>query len=107
MADAAEKTGGAHANQYRYRVVSKREGIRPKIKTFATLKAAQKRIALLTDPEPWKVLGAGPDDIFNTDTMQTYGEFTDAIRGDMPALEWVRLERREVSPWQIIETVKP
>ena len=92
---------------YRYRVVSKREVGRPKIKTYATLAAAEKRITLLTSPEPWIALGHQPDDLVrchggpecNCDGM-TYREQTAKLRAEMPTLEWVRLERREVGPWE-------
>lgn len=99
--------------RYRYRVVSKREGLRPKVKTFATLAAAQKRITVLTSPEPWVAMGRGPDDYVCCSGFScgcggaTYREETQALRTQMPALLWVRLDRREVSPWQTIETLKP
>jgi len=98
---------------YRYRVVSRRAEGRPKVATFSTLAAAQKRVALLTSPEPWTVLGLKADDLVCCDGSmcscggKTCEEDTVERRAAMPGLLWVRLERREVTPWQIMETLKP
>ena len=94
----------------RYRVVSKREGSRPKVCVYATLAAAQKRLVLL-GPEPWKAYGKGPDDLkccaggYECNCGgRTEREVTDDMRAEMPPLEWVRIDVREVTPWRPLES---
>ncbi len=43
-----------------YRVKWKREGLSPKRVKYNSLKAAERRLALLTSAEPWLALGLGP-----------------------------------------------
>ena len=109
LADAPPSPG----TSYRYRVVSKRAEGRAKVATFATLAAARKRMTLLLSHEPWTALGNKATDLVCCEGFmcscggKTFEEDTAERREKMPALLWVRLERREVSPWVDIETLKP
>lgn len=85
-----------------YRVVSKREGVRPIVKVFATLRGARHRLTLL-GPEPWLAYRRTADDICRPEDGLTEREYTAEIRADMPALEYVRLESREVGEWVACE----
>jgi hypothetical protein len=62
----------------------------------------------LLGPEPWKAFGKSPDEPFccriaNVECScegKTFREHSDEERAAMPALEYVRLESREVGPWR-------
>jgi hypothetical protein len=98
-----------------YRVVWKRSGMTRKSKRFASLKAAQKRAALM-GPEPWTALGVLPDDSAvcgcPRDECQhegeTWRERLLAARNQgrypedsgMPAIEYIRIEQRPTVNWE-------
>lgn len=90
-----------------YRVVWKRENLRQKHKLYATEKASRRFLLLLGD-EPWKVThpGKSPDEPSCCDGYmcgcegKTIRERHDEVRVNMPKLEWVRLEGREVGTWE-------
>lgn len=87
-----------------YRVTSKRAGCRPKALVFRTQRGAIHRLRLL-GPEPWTAYGLGPDDIWCSGIPEsgmddvTQRQYTEDQRSRMPALEWVKLEVREVDQW--------
>jgi hypothetical protein len=104
-----------------YRVVWKRvacdvlsmEGLitfnpRSKIKRFRSLKTA-KKFMLLLGPTPWEYFGKKKDDYvccsgnYCACDGKTYGSQAQAkIDAGMPAIEYIRLEKREVGPYTII-----
>ena len=87
-----------------YRVVSIREGTRPKVRPFATLRAAQNRLRLL-GPEPWAALGKDPEAIWCCSGREchcdgrTVREMMLAERATLPPLVAAWIEEREVGPW--------
>ena len=92
---------------YEYRVCSQRVGQRKKIKRFASLKMAQRRIAILSD-DPWAALGLDPDDKFCCDSYMcgcggmTNREKDADYKKDLPALEYVRIEKRAIGEWDVV-----
>jgi hypothetical protein len=88
-----------------YKVSYKRVGLDARRKKFARLASAERFIALL-GPEPWLVLGKDPDDFQCCPGNEcgcggaTVRESDAAYREGMPDLEYVRLERRTVGPWE-------
>lgn len=100
------KRGAVMASEFR--VVWKRDGLRSKAKRFATRRAAERLIFILTDAEPWRAYlrdGDGPDDYKCCSGYQcgcggtTYRQEAEDTRANQPKLEWVRLEMREVGQW--------
>ena len=91
-----------------YRIVVKRKGVREKSRIYRTRKGAERRLALF-DPEPWAVYGKQPDELDCCDGSQCFcGGFTvreasDSKRARMPALEYVRIEARQVGDWTSTE----
>ncbi len=88
-----------------YRVVWKREGLKPKRKRYATLKGAE-RFMLLFGPEPWRAFTKNDPDRYECcDGHEcgcggvTYRERAEEKRDGQPKLEYVRLEAREVGQW--------
>lgn len=96
--------------QLEYRVVWQREGLTPKSRLYKTLKGAEKRKALLLDPIPeiakahftfqdldghyccsGRECGCGGS---------TLREMLEYQSKDIPALQWVRIESREVGEWE-------
>lgn len=97
-----------------YRVVWKRESFerdgitsrsKQKRKRYVSLKRAERFMRLLTSAEPWKELGQDGDDYFCCSGHecgcggQTVREAFTAKYADMPPVEFVRLEEREVGKW--------
>lgn len=94
-----------------YRVIWKREGCRAKSRRSQGLASAERRVGLLTSAEPWKFLrdtkGKGPDAPYCCPGTSyecgcggiTVREWCDEQRRDLPALEYVRIESREVGAW--------
>lgn len=76
-------------------------------KPYSTLTGAN-RFMLLLGPEPWKALKKNPDDFWCcAGAGCTCGGITvrDEMLGkrkDMPKLEYVRLEQRQVGEWEKI-----
>lgn len=103
-------------NKYEYRVVWKRFGFDRKTKRYATLPGAQRRVRLL-GPEPWTALGVDPDEKACCSGHEcgcgglTYREQMLADRNGryyptetpMPECEYIRIERRLLSPWESLE----
>ena len=89
-----------------YRVVSKRTGCRTKAVEYARRSSALRRMTLF-GPEPWKAWGQEPDELMCCPGNMcgcggvTNREQHEAIRENMPRLEWIRLEVREVGPWEV------
>ncbi len=88
-----------------FRVIWKREGLRPKRKIFVRRASAEKYL-LLFGPEPWTYLGKDPDERLCCDGYQcgcggeTYRQNDERQRAEMPKLEWIRVETREVGEWK-------
>ena len=100
-----------------YRVVWKRRGLKRKSKRYMSLKAAQRRIALM-GPEPWVALEVNPDDYHCHKGSSAYNECgCDGLTwrehllnarnqpsheedSGMPALEYAFIETRPLAPWQ-------
>lgn len=95
-------------DKYTYRVVSKREGRRTKYKTFATIKAAERRLALLTSAEPWKLKDPrnNIDEVVCCDGYEcgcggeTHGEAFEAFKKETATLLDAYIEKRPVGDWQ-------
>jgi len=96
-----------------YRVVWKREGCDRKVRRYATRSGAE-RFLLLFGPEPWLAYAPGCDpdkpdccagrksDECGCDGM-TPRQRAAATDAELPKLEWVRLEEREVGAWKVSE----
>lgn len=93
-----------------YCVKWKRVGLTAKRKRYASLKAAQRWTQLL-GPEPWLALGKNADALVccSGDRYSecgcgglTWREQADDKRREMPALEYVQIDVREVGPWLAI-----
>lgn len=90
-----------------YRVIWKREGMRTKRFRSVSRAAAERRLALMTSPEPWKFYNPpkeGDQQICCSGHEcgcfgATYREEAEAKYKEMPKLEWIRLEAREVGKW--------
>jgi len=95
---------GPGAAGVQYRVVWKREGLRPKRRVFARRGTADKFL-LLFGPEPWRYLGKEPDEYVCCSGYQcgcggeTHRKHDEAVRATLPKLEWVRVESRPVGAW--------
>lgn len=96
-----------------HRVVWKREGLRRKAKRFVRRRNADYFVELLTSTEPWKHIAdykdVDPDDYVccagtSRDECacggETIREHFGRLRGNMPSIEYVRIETREVGPWR-------
>lgn len=93
-----------------YRVVALREGnTRPSVKEFKSLRAAQRRFALLTSPEPWRAYGQDPDSQLCCDGWNcgcrglTVRESYMEKRARLPKLVYARIDRRKVGEWESLE----
>lgn len=92
--------------RYEYSVVWKRVGIRAKRKKFAKLPRAQAWVLLL-GPEPWKAAGVGPgacvkcgeEDCMRCTGEESWIERAERYQKTNPAIEWIRIEQREVGAW--------
>jgi len=84
-----------------YRVVWKRNGLKEKRKRYQNKYRAEHFIKIL-GPEPWTAYGVNPDESMCCDGSmcgcggETYREHWLGKRKDMPPIEYVRLELREV-----------
>lgn len=97
-----------------YRVLWKRDGLRPKAKPVMSLATADRFIGLLTSPEPWRFMrdyhDRDPDSYRCCDGHecgcggQTIREFCEEARKDLPPIEWVRIESRQVTPYAPMKT---
>ena len=92
-----------------YRVIWKREGLKTKRKRYANKPQAE-RFMVLMGPEPWLAQKSrwsrkGPDDLKCCSGHMcgcggmTVREYEEDYRKDLPKLEWIRLEEREVGKW--------
>lgn len=92
-----------------YRIVWKREGLKEKRKVYKLLVRA-KRHMLLLGPEPWKAFGRDPEELFccrggydqcGCGGLTVREKFMED-RKNLPPIEFIRLERREVTttPWR-------
>ena len=92
--------------KYEYRVVWKRsfEGAKEKRKIFQSLHGAERLMTIL-GPEPWKAWGKDPDSLICcsgsmcTCGGRTYREDSESTRADMPEIEYLRIEKREIGEW--------
>jgi len=93
-----------------YRVVALREGnTRPRVTEFKSLRAARRRFALLTSPEPWRAYGHDPESKMccgggncgcgGLTVRESYME----KRARLPKLVYARIDRRKVSEWEPLE----
>lgn len=91
--------------QTEYRVVWKRDGLTEKKKRYMNLVRA-KRFVTLLGPEPWIALGLDPDQYFCCSGREcgcggtTVREHSEIQRKDIPAIEWVRIEKRKIAVGQ-------
>lgn len=101
--------------KHEYRVVWKRRGHPRRQKRFANLATAERRVRLL-GPEPWTAYPEcrSPDDRYCCEGWQcgcegkTWREYTLGARynasygehAGMDPLEYVRIERRPLAPWE-------
>jgi hypothetical protein len=105
-----------------FRVVWKRQGLKPKVKRYVVRKNAERLMNILTSPEPWLYYSVPKqaDDYFCCPGGVAYEcgcmgitvkQEADEKWKDIPPLEWVRLEQRDVTPWQptgvVVEFPKP
>ena len=87
-----------------YSVVSQREGGRLKRKVYSTQRGAMRRLGLFGD-SPWESIGRAPDELWCCDGIAclcagvTVRQQMLDDRARLPALLFVRLERREVGEW--------
>lgn len=99
----------AEVRRQEFRVVSKRAGMKRKTREFRTRRGADRRMLLL-GPEPWLAFdGRGPDDFWCCAGSpecgcggQSVREYHAARRAELPAMEYFRLEVRDVGPWEAI-----
>ena|SRR3990167_9333213 len=100
MTDAAER--------YQYRVLWRREGLRPTQRLFAR-DATARRFLLLFGDEPWRAYlkhGEAPDDLVCCAGHEcgcgghTYRQQAEDRRKHQPALLYARVERRRVGSWE-------
>lgn len=95
-----------------YRVVWKRQENRRKVKRYATRPRAERFIALMTSPEPWKLFPTyahmDPDKPYCCEGGPysecacgglTLREHFASFRKDLPPIEYVHIEEREVGKW--------
>lgn len=98
--------GIAMSERYEYRVVWKRVGMKRKVKRFQGLKSAERRIRLL-GPEPWTAYDVDPDAPYYTDDGKSLRQHLTEQRAEgfgaegdgMPAIEYMRIERRQIGEW--------
>lgn len=86
-----------------YRVIYKREGLNPKRKRYVSLKRAERFVRIL-GPEPWKEFGKHAESRCCDGQECACGGLTEQERQDeymkdVPKLEYVRIEQREVGKW--------
>lgn len=94
-----------------YRVKWKREGLRPKRIRYTSMKAAERRLALLTSDEPWLYYGGGndPSDYQCCSGHEcgcggiTVREHCEQRRAEMPPIEYAVIECRPVGAWVSVE----
>ncbi len=98
-------------NRDHFRVVWKREGLKPKVKRYVIRKSAERMMNILTSPEPWKFYSEPKE---ADDYVCCPGGYMDQCGcmgvtvqqeaehkyKDLPKIEWVRLETRTVTPWK-------
>lgn len=102
---------GNSGTDYRveYRVVWKREGLRPKRKRYVS-RAKAERFMLLFGPEPWRVYSKKDPDAYEccpgTAHYEcgcgglTVREAAERARDGQPKIEYLRLDVREVGEWR-------
>lgn len=87
-----------------YRLVWQRSGQRRKSRRFIYKKTLD-RFMTLMGPEPWKAYGKSPDDYDCCNGREcgcgglTMQQRSDLRRQEMPAIEFKRVEVREVGDW--------
>lgn len=97
--------------KYQYRVVWRREGHERRVKEFATLEAAERRVSILngTPEEAFLALGINPDEEICCNGYmcgcqgETYGEKDARMREQLSPIEYIRLEERRIGPWMQTE----
>lgn len=91
-----------------YRVVIQREGCRKKIKRFATRKAAERLLRLVTSDEPWAILhpDMSPDARYHCGGCSgcsgwrgSLKEHELEVRANLPPLISAHVEARQVGEW--------
>jgi hypothetical protein len=104
-----------------YRVLSKRQDTAVKDKRFRSLKAVRDRVGLLLSDEPWRFFGSAGERTRDGDGLYccpgtqhyecgcgglTVREHALAPRENLPPIEWVRVEKRQVTTteWEARET---
>ena len=94
-----------------YRVKWKRKGLNPKRIRYTSMKAAERRLALLTSAEPWLYYGGGndPSDYQCCSGYEcgcggiTVREHCEQRRAEMPPIEYAVIECRPVGAWESVE----
>lgn len=94
-----------------YRVKWKRKGLNPKRIRYTSMKAAGRRLALLTSAEPWLYYGGGNDPSGYQCCSGyecgcggiTVREYCEQKRAEMPPIEYAVIECRPVGAWEPVE----
>lgn len=95
-------------SKHQVRVVWKREGLPRKTRNYETERGATRFLTLLGS-EPWRSYGREPGDLVCCSGHgcgcggKTMKQRSDYERESMPALEYARLEQREIGPWERVE----
>jgi hypothetical protein len=90
-----------------YRIVYKRHELKPKRKLYKSLRGVRRFLLLLGD-EPWKAFGRDPDEFYCCDGHycrcggKTVREDVMDRYKEIPLLEWVKIEEREVGEFKEI-----
>lgn len=90
-----------------YRVVWQREGSKRRTRRYSTLKFAERFVGMF-GPEPWKAWGKKAGDHYCCKGYEnecgcgglTVKEQSDLRRAEMPKLEWIRIESRQIGEWE-------
>ena len=89
-----------------YQVIWQREGLSKRYKKYSELKSAQRLIALMTSPEPWKVYGYEGDEAVCCSGHECgcggktqRDSFEEKMNG-LPKLLNYEIREREVGAWQ-------
>lgn len=107
-----------------YRLLIQRRGNNVKDFRARSLKAIEKRIGLLTSPEPWRFFNDASERAKDADDFvccagtrydecgcggQTMREQAEALRANLPPIESLRVERRQITstPWESCEAPTP
>lgn len=92
-----------------YRVVWKREGCGRRVKIFALLKSAERRVSLMTSDKPWEAFGKKAEE-YNCCSGrecgcggQTVEQTFNQVRSSIPKLIFVEIEERPIGSWSVLQ----